>query len=145
MRLLLFALTSDSDYADGPKRTIESPLIKVIELTQTSYTVLGLISMAGEPTPYDLKQLVAISVGNFWSIPHSQLYAEPDRLADAGYLTVRRESGGRRRKHYKLTSRCGRWRTRVPIPVRASPWKPASATSASTCASGRSWWTETSY
>jgi PadR family transcriptional regulator AphA len=77
----------------------------VIQLTQTSYTVLGLVSLAGEATPYDLKQMVAVSVGNFWSVPHSQLYAEPDRLAEAGYLSVKRESGGRRRKHYKLTSK----------------------------------------
>jgi PadR family transcriptional regulator AphA len=79
--------------------------LDVIELTQTSYTVLGLVSLAGEATPYDLKQMVALSVGNFWSVPHSQLYAEPDRLAGAGYLSVRRESGGRRRKHYKLTAK----------------------------------------
>jgi len=76
----------------------------VIELTQTSFTVLGLVSLAGEATPYDLKQMVAVSVGHFWAVPHSQLYAEPDRLAEAGYLSVRRESGGRRRKHYKLTA-----------------------------------------
>jgi PadR family transcriptional regulator AphA len=75
----------------------------VIELTQTSYLVLGLISIAGEATPYALKQMVAASVGNFWSIPHSQLYAEPDRLAKGGYLTVEQERGGRRRKHYSLT------------------------------------------
>jgi DNA-binding PadR family transcriptional regulator len=67
--------------------------------------VLGLVSLAGEATPYDLKQMVARSVGNFWSIPHSQLYAEPTRLAEAGYLDERRESGGRRRKHYSLTER----------------------------------------
>jgi PadR family transcriptional regulator, regulatory protein AphA len=77
----------------------------VIELTQTSYTVLGLVSLAGEATPYDLKQMAAVSVGNFWSVPHSQLYAEPDRLAEAGYLSVSREKGGRRRKHYSLTKK----------------------------------------
>jgi DNA-binding PadR family transcriptional regulator len=77
----------------------------VISLTPTSYIVLGLIRQAGEATPYALKQMAAATVGNFFSIPHSQLYAEPDRLAGAGYLTVRREEGGRRRKHYALTAR----------------------------------------
>ena len=77
----------------------------MIQLTQTSYTVLGLVSLAGEATPYDLKQMAASSVGNFWSVPHSQLYAEPDRLAKAGYLSITRERGGRRRKHYTLTNR----------------------------------------
>ena len=69
-----------------------------MQLTPTSYIVLGLLEAAdGEATPYDLKQAVAASVGNFWSIPHSQLYAEPERLARAGYLTEERETHGRRR------------------------------------------------
>lgn len=75
------------------------------KLTPTSYIVLGLIERAGEATPYDLKQLVAGSVGNFWSVPHSQLYAEPERLMSAGYLGERRETAGRRRRLYSLTER----------------------------------------
>lgn len=75
----------------------------MIQLTQTSYVVLGLVDQAGEATPYDLKQIVAATVGGFFSIPHSQLYAEPERLARAGYLRERREQTGRRRKHYALT------------------------------------------
>jgi len=77
----------------------------VIQLTQTSYVVLGLLAQAGEATPYDLKQIVAATVGGFFSIPHSQLYAEPERLAKAGYLKERREQAGRRRKHYALTEK----------------------------------------
>jgi DNA-binding PadR family transcriptional regulator len=76
-----------------------------IELTPTSYIVLGLLSMFGEATPYDLKQMVSASVGQFWTLPHSQLYAEPARLARAGYVTEHQESGGRRRKVYNLTDR----------------------------------------
>jgi PadR family transcriptional regulator, regulatory protein AphA len=75
----------------------------VIQLTQTSYVVLGLVSHMGEATPYDLKQIVAATIGGFFDVPHSQLYAEPERLAKAGYLSERREDGGRRRKHYALT------------------------------------------
>jgi PadR family transcriptional regulator, regulatory protein AphA len=74
-----------------------------IELTTTSYIVLGLLSFAGEASPYDLKQMVAATVGHFWSLPHSQLYAEPTRLARAGYVTENQEDGGRRRKIYTLT------------------------------------------
>ena len=77
----------------------------MISLTPTSYIVLGLVGQAGEATPYSLKQMAAATVGNFFSIPHSQIYAEPDRLAEAGLLSVRREQGGRRRKHYSLTAR----------------------------------------
>jgi PadR family transcriptional regulator AphA len=76
-----------------------------IELTSTSHIVLGLLSMFGEATPYSLKQMVSASVGQFWTLPHSQLYAEPARLARAGYLTERKEEGGRRRKLYEVTER----------------------------------------
>jgi PadR family transcriptional regulator AphA len=76
----------------------------VIKLTPTSYIVLGLVSLAGRATPYDLKQMVAASVGNFFRIPHSQLYSEPERLARARYLAEERERGGRRRKLYSLTN-----------------------------------------
>ena len=76
-----------------------------MQLTPTSYIVLGLLERAGEATPYELKQLVAASVGNFWSVPHSQLYAEPERLAGAEYLREQREPGGRRRRLYSLTDR----------------------------------------
>ena len=47
--------------------------------------------------------LVAVTVGNFFRVPHSQIYAEPERLAKAGYLHEKRENSGRRRKHYSLT------------------------------------------
>lgn len=73
-------------------------------LSPTSYIVLGLIEAAGEATPYDLKLAVARGLGNFWSVPHAQVYAEPERLAVGGYLSQRREEGGRRRRHYKLTA-----------------------------------------
>jgi DNA-binding PadR family transcriptional regulator len=76
-----------------------------IALTPTSYIVLGSIDQAGESTPYALKQAIEATVGNFWSVPHSQLYSEPARLAARGYLTERREEGGRRRKTYALTAR----------------------------------------
>jgi PadR family transcriptional regulator, regulatory protein AphA len=80
-------------------------VVDEIDLTPTSYIVLGLLAMAGEVTPYDLKQAVAASVGHFWSLPHSQVYAEPARLARAGYVTEHQEPDGRRRKLYGLTDR----------------------------------------
>jgi DNA-binding PadR family transcriptional regulator len=74
-----------------------------IRLTPTSYIVLGLLEMAGESTPYALKQLVSGSVGHFWTLQHAQLYTEPERLAAGGYVTEKRERAGRRRKLYALT------------------------------------------
>jgi DNA-binding PadR family transcriptional regulator len=76
-----------------------------IRLTPTSYIVLGILNARGESTPYELKQRVAVSLGNFWSLQHAQLYSEPERLAAAGFVTERREEKGRRRKHYKITAR----------------------------------------
>jgi PadR family transcriptional regulator, regulatory protein AphA len=74
-------------------------------LNPTSYIVLGLLELAGESTPYDLKQAVGLTLGNFWSLQHAQLYSEPERLAEAGYLKQRREEGGRRRRHYSITAK----------------------------------------
>ena len=76
-----------------------------VRLSAVSYVVLGFVQWAGEATPYRLKQLVAVSVGNFWTLQHAQLYSEPERLAKAGYLTVKRERGGRRRKLYAITDK----------------------------------------
>jgi DNA-binding PadR family transcriptional regulator len=89
-------------------------------LTATSYIVLGLIDRLGEASAYDLKQAVAGSVGNFWSVPHSQVYREAARLERAGCLTFRRERtpGGRERKVYRLLPRGAeeleRWRHELP-------------------------------
>ena len=77
----------------------------MINLTPTSYIVLGMLDAAGEATPYDLKRMVAATVGNFFRLPHSQIYSEPERLAKAGYLREKREDSGRRRKHYSLTQK----------------------------------------
>jgi DNA-binding PadR family transcriptional regulator len=74
-------------------------------LTPTSFIVLGLLELAGEATPYELKQTVSTTLGNFWPIQHAQLYSEPERLAAAGYLMERREEGGRRRRHYTVTKK----------------------------------------
>ena len=74
-----------------------------LELTPTSYVVLGFFARTDGGSPYDLTRMVAESVGYFWSFPRSQLYAEPARLATAGYLGERQEQGGRRRRFYALT------------------------------------------
>ncbi len=57
----------------------------------------------GAPTSYDLKRAVADTIGGFGSVPHSQLYAEPIRLAGLGLLREEQEPAGRRRRTYTLT------------------------------------------
>ena len=74
-----------------------------IRLSGTSYAVLGLIGYLQPCSPYDLKRYLEQSVENFWPVPHTTFYAEPSRLAAAGYLDEEREPGGRRRKLYRLT------------------------------------------
>ena len=75
-----------------------------VRLTPTSYVVLGLIAGAGSATPYELKGMAEGGVGDLWSLQHSQLYAEPERLARAGLLDEEVEATGRRRKTYRLTA-----------------------------------------
>ncbi len=80
-----------------------------ISLNPVSYVVLGFAARESPVTSYDLKQMVASSVGYFWPFPHSQLYAEPARLASAGLLDEEVEDHGRRRRLYRITpSRAGR-------------------------------------
>jgi len=95
-------------YSYGTKRTMSTrPKLKPtplpVRLSPTSYLVLGLIGLRGASTPYDLKRAVSRSVSYFWPFPHSQLYGEPERLADAGLLLRKDEDGGRHRKVYTLT------------------------------------------
>src|SRR5499425_2183183 len=74
-----------------------------VRLSPVSCLVLGLIGLRGPSTPYDLKKAVGRSVSYFWPFPHSQLYGEPERLAEAGLLSRKTEQTGRRRKLYSLT------------------------------------------
>lgn len=66
--------------------------------------MLGLLRMTGPCSPYDLKARIAGSLGNFWTVAHSHVYAEPDRLADAGLVSVAQDAEGRRRKTYAITA-----------------------------------------
>jgi PadR family transcriptional regulator AphA len=74
-----------------------------VRLGPVSYLVLGIIAVRGPSTPYDLKRFVQLSIGHFWPFPHTQIYAEPARLAELGLLDETREDTGRRRRHYAIT------------------------------------------
>ena len=76
---------------------------KPIQLSANSYALLALLDHLGEATSYDIKQALEMSIENFWPVPHTTAYEEPARLAAGGYLSVRQEAGGRRRKLYLLT------------------------------------------
>jgi DNA-binding PadR family transcriptional regulator len=74
------------------------------KLTDTSYAVMALLEQCEPATAYQLKQVAQQSIFHFWSIPHTQLYTECSRLAEAGLLTERQEEGGRRRRIYRLAA-----------------------------------------
>lgn len=92
-----------------------------VRLGPISCLVLGLIGLRGPSTPYDLKRAISRSVSYFWPFPHSQLYDEPERLVEAGLLSRKVETSGRRRKLYKLTRKgeqaLGNWLTTPPDDV----------------------------
>ncbi len=73
------------------------------DLTPVSYVVLGLVARDGPSTPYALKTAVGRGVAHFWPFPHSQIYAETERLARLGLLAEEREHTGRRRRSYRIT------------------------------------------
>jgi PadR family transcriptional regulator AphA len=73
------------------------------DLTPVSYVVLGLVARDGPSTPYALKIAVGRGVAHFWQFPHSQIYAETERLASLGLLAEEREHTGRRRRSYRIT------------------------------------------
>jgi len=58
---------------------------------------------ASPAAPYELKAAVARGIAGFWPFPHSQIYSEAARLAEAGLLTEEAESAGRRRRTYAIT------------------------------------------
>jgi DNA-binding PadR family transcriptional regulator len=76
-----------------------------LRLTPTSFIVLGLLERHGESTPYDFKGQIAGNIGEFWTLQHSQLYSEPERLARGGYVEEEREETGRRRRIYRITAK----------------------------------------
>jgi DNA-binding PadR family transcriptional regulator len=74
------------------------------DLTPVSYVILGLVARDGPSTPYALKAAVGRGIAHFWQFPHSQIYAETDRLARLGLLAEEREQSGRRRRSYRITA-----------------------------------------
>jgi len=76
-----------------------------VRLRDSSYAVLLMIVLRGPSSPYDLKRALHGLSLEFWAVPHTQLYAETERLARDGLLAVRRDAAGRRRQTYRVTRR----------------------------------------
>jgi len=75
----------------------------VMELTTTSYALLGLLSLRPWTT-YELAQQVQRSLRRLWPVAERQLYEQPKALAAHGYATARKErTGDRPRTVYRIT------------------------------------------
>jgi DNA-binding PadR family transcriptional regulator len=75
-----------------------------ITLTPFSYVILALVGRGGA-SAHDIVQMMREGV-LFWTTSESHFYAEPKRLARAGYLATRREPGRtRERTYYTLTDK----------------------------------------
>ena len=107
-----------------------------VRLSGTSYAVLGLVSVWGPCTPYDLKGAIETTVANFWPVPHTTFYVEPARLAEAGLLAVDQEDHGRRRKLYSITAAGTRGARRPGSPSRPPSRRSCATSSCSRCSWG---------
>ncbi len=77
--------------------------MKEVDLTPSSYIVLGMVSAFGPATSYNIHQWAERSIGHFWPFSRAQLYADPRRLTEAGLLNEEQEQSGRRRRSYVVT------------------------------------------
>jgi DNA-binding PadR family transcriptional regulator len=74
------------------------------KLTPFSYVVLVLVGEEGAG-PHDLVRMMRDG-RIYWTAPESQFYAEPKRLAEAGYLTATKQPGRTHaRTHYTVTDK----------------------------------------
>lgn len=73
--------------------------------TATESAILGLLARDGELSGYDLRKLVASSVGYFWGPAKSQIYAVLPRLVAQGLVTRRDVAQSRRpdKQVYRIT------------------------------------------
>jgi PadR family transcriptional regulator AphA len=72
--------------------------------SQTAYVILGLLSIEGRQSGYDMRRTIQGSVGYFWGESYGQIYPTLKRLASEGLITPRgrvetgrAKTGGRRR------------------------------------------------
>ena len=93
---------------------------RTTELTPTSNTILGLLAL-GDSSGYWVTKQVRRGLGQLWPRAERQLYNDPKRLVEAGYVTATRERVGRRQWKTHLLHhpavvgmRCGAGSTRSP-------------------------------
>jgi PadR family transcriptional regulator AphA len=92
--------------------------------SQTAYVILGLLSIEGEQSGYDMRKTIQGSVGYFWGESYGQIYPMLRRLTAEGLIVPSRQGGKGRggRREYSLTA-AGRERLRewLAVPYRVDP------------------------
>ncbi len=80
------------------------PEVERQEATTTGYALLGLLSLRGELSGYQLKQLADRTLKFFWVSPAmSQVYSELKRMAREGLVERRRQTDGRGTWLYRVS------------------------------------------
>ena len=104
-------------------------LVDSMKSSQTAYVILGLLSIEGRQSGYDMRRTIQGSVGYFWGESYGQIYPTLKRLASDGLITPRgrvetgRAAQGRGgRQEYTLTA-AGHARLRewLALPYREDP------------------------
>lgn len=92
--------------------------------SQTEYVILGLLSIEGRQSGYDMRRTIQGSVGYFWGESFGQIYPALKRLSGAGLIAANRQASNGRagRQEYSLTP-AGRERLRewLAQPYRLDP------------------------
>jgi PadR family transcriptional regulator AphA len=88
--------------------------------SSTEYAVLGLLTLK-PMSGYEMRQLVAQSIGHFWGESYGQLYPSLKRLVSAGLVTKKTDSASKRDKHvYSITDQgrdeLAKWLSEAPKP-----------------------------
>lgn len=92
-----------------------------MELSRTSYVVLGMLAVGGDRSGYDIRQAIESSVGYFWGESYGQIYpalkllaaerlikpgGKPDKPAKRApkAKNPQRDSGRKRRQAWRITA-----------------------------------------
>jgi PadR family transcriptional regulator, regulatory protein AphA len=86
---------------------------------RTRLALLGFLSW-GPLSGYRLKQLIEISISNFWTESYGQIYPMLRQLGREGLAKARTSKGGRSRTTYEITeagrAELARWLVEAPTP-----------------------------
>lgn len=75
------------------------------KLGDQAYGVLTIIALRGSATAYEIEGALDQLAGEFWSVPHTQVYRLCEQLAQSGLLSAKQEATGRRRRVFALTGK----------------------------------------